>query len=334
MFKTWHIELEVPEGLEDISLREVEQHFATSKPKRSRDGILTFSCTDSFKKLERLHTVYASYVVLEFPIPRPKALLGHQYFTQIIETCQAIIKENAFKTVAINAAGSDSSVMQRILTEVGAGIGLTPTQDEGDLLIRIRKLKGTWQVLVRTTPRPLSTKQWRIHDYQGALNAPVAYGMNQLITPQHQTAYANFMCGSGTLLIERDQPTQLVYGIDNNPYALSMAQEHLIQAQIPNVQLVKADAMQVPFADNSFSAITADLPFGQLVGSHNENRKLYPASLQEMHRTLVIGGVLVLITHEVNLLGKIIQTEHWRLIQQRKTNLRGLHPRIYLLEKQ
>jgi tRNA (guanine6-N2)-methyltransferase len=330
----WHIELEVPEGLEDISLREIKQQLSKSiQPKLSRDGILTFQYDDDLKKLERLKSVYASYAVMTFPIPRPKALLGHQYFTEIVKTCQMVTQCNDFNTVTINAAGSGSSVMQRVLHEISEAIGLVPSQDDGDLLIRIRKLNNQWQVLVRTTPRPLSTRAWRAHDYQGALNAPVAYSMNQLVTQDHLSAYANFMCGSGALLIEHTD-SYLSYGIDNDPYVLSLAQDHIVQAGTRHIQLLQADVTQSPFGDNSLSAITSDMPFGQLVGSHNENRQLYPAVLKEMHRTLIKDGLAVVITHEVRLIEKIIQSQNWRIVESRKTNLRGLHPRIYVLEKQ
>jgi tRNA (guanine6-N2)-methyltransferase len=333
LLKQWQIELEVPEGLEDISIEEVKQHLRPITPKLIRAGILTFDYADDLRKLRQLRSVYASYIVLDFAVPRPKALLGHQFFTEIVETCRLILKTDHFQTVTLNAAGSDSSVMRRILDEIGDATGLTPNSDDGDLLIRIRKAKNNWQVVIRTTARPLSARKWRIYDYQGALNAPTAYAMNKLIPQDHHTHYANLMCGSGTLLIERDHNRQLAYGIDINSHALNLTQQHILEAQVTGVQLLHADVTRAPFSDNSFDAITCDLPFGQLVGSHAENQALYPLILREMQRILAKNGIAVIITHEVRLLEKIIPSQGWHIKQARKVNLRGLHPRIYVLEK-
>lgn len=334
MFNQWHIELEVTEGLEDISINEIRQLIKQVRPKLSGAGLISLSYDDNLRKLEQLHTVFACYIVLDFAVPRPKALLGHQHFTQIIETCHAVIKTQPFQTVTLNAAGSDSSVMRRILDEISQSTGLTPDVDDGDLLIRIRKSKDIWQVLIRTTPRPLSARKWRLHDYQGALNAPTAYAMNQLISPDHTQQYANFMCGSGTLLIERALSNQeCIYGFDINPQALQFAQDHLRESHI-NAQLIQSDITQVPLGSDSLSAITADLPFGQLIGSHRENQTLYPQILREMYRVLTKTGIAVIITHEVRLFEKLIHMQDWRVHQIRKINLRGLHPRIYVLEKQ
>lgn len=333
----WHIELEVPEGLEDISIAEVEQKLRQVKPKLARSGIITFDYGDHLRELTNLRSVYACYIVLDFAIPRPKAFLGHQYFTQITDVCKQILKTAHFHTININAAGSDSSVMQRILVEMSQALSLVPDPNDGDLLIRIRKMRDIWQVVIRTTPRPLSTREWRIHDYQGALNAPTAYAMNQLISANYDASrYANFMCGSGTILIERhiQNAHNIIYGLDISTQVLNMARENVAKANKSHIQLIQADVSQSPFDGNSLSAITSDMPFGQLVGSHAENKIIYPQVLREMYRVLGKNGVAVLITHEVRLFEQIIQSQNWNVKQIRKVNLRGLHPRIYVLEKQ
>src|SRR5690625_5498492 len=60
--------------------------------------------------------------------------------------------------------------MQR-LGEALAELAEVPVDPEGDLLVRVRRgpgRPGTWQVLIRTTPRPLATRAWRTVNYPGA----------------------------------------------------------------------------------------------------------------------------------------------------------------------
>ncbi len=52
----------------------------------------------------------------------------------------------------------------------------------------------------------------------------------------------------------------------------------------------------LPLSARSVDVITADLPFGQLVGSHDDNLTLYPGLLNEAARLLKQGGRMVLVS--------------------------------------
>ena len=78
----------------------------------------------------------------------------------------------------------------------------------------------------------------------------------------------------------------------------------------------------------------ADLPFGHLVGSHDENEWLYPAILSEAARIARKDALFALITHEIRLMDGILSGyDEWKLIKMMKITLSGLHPRIYVLER-
>jgi tRNA (guanine6-N2)-methyltransferase len=80
--------------------------------------------------------------------------------------------------------------------------------------------------------------------------------------------------------------------------------------------------------------ITADLPFGQLVGSHDDNLMLYPGLLKEAARLLKQGGRMVLVSHEVRLLDTLLEdSEHWKIEQNLRVTVGGLHPRIWVLSR-
>ncbi|GAB4500308.1 MAG: hypothetical protein OHK0052_16560 [Anaerolineales bacterium] len=86
-------------------------------------------------------------------------MLGHQYFTQLLQQIQrvrALHPPDTFKTLYLSAAGSHSSIMQRIQEELATHTGLQIASHEGDLL-RLRPSPNGegWQSLVRLTSRPL-----------------------------------------------------------------------------------------------------------------------------------------------------------------------------------
>jgi tRNA (guanine6-N2)-methyltransferase len=297
---------------------------------------LTFDYSGDLFNLEALKTIAAAYIVLDFDIPRPKALLGHENFTRLLKNIDKVIEPKTYRTLAINAAGSQSSVMQRIKQEIAQSLNLEILPDTGDLYLRIRRTKHNWQVLIRTTPRPLATRDWRMYDMPGALNGPLAHAMTLLSDVKSDDTVVNLMCGSGTLLIELlMQERNLEYtpiGIDYSADVLAGARENIQQANVI-ADFVCGNIINAPFRSNFADVVIADLPFGQLVGSHDANTLLYPQVMQSAYRILKTNGKFVFITHEVKLAQKSIQDRLWSNVEEIIVSQRGLHPRIFILRK-
>ena len=335
-------EIEVAEGLENVLKDELLQvagenaiaHLAV------HEGALQFQYAGPVEKLLGLKTVISVYTRLYFDVPRPRALLGHEHFQMIVRAIDAARRLPGtlpYQTIYVNAAGSDSSVMRRLKAEIAQAVGMSVAEDEGDLLVRIRRAKPGWDVLVRLSPRPLATRSWRVCNLEGALNAAVAHAMHRLIPAHQNDTVLNLACGSGTLMIERLQlaPARRVMGCDIAPSALECARANIQAAGYDaDTDLICADARFLPFPDEYVNIICADLPFGQLVGSHDQNRQLYPQILAEAARVARPESVFVVITHEVRLMESLLrQSTQWRLEKMLPITLRGLHPRIYLLRK-
>ena len=145
------------------------------------------------------------------------------------------------------------------------------------------------------------------------------------------------LSGSGTLLVERAALAPYTYlaGIDNDPAVLNLARDHVMLSGADGTRLVCADAKELPYPADAFDVLLADLPFGQLVGSHRENVTLYPAVLTEAGRVASKGARFALITHEKRLIGEVLRAQPvWSVIRSVSINLNGLHPEILLLEKQ
>jgi ubiquinone/menaquinone biosynthesis C-methylase UbiE len=291
-----------------------------------------------------LTKVVAVYLVQPFDIPRPKALLGHQNFHQLlgqVERVRELHPPEAFESFRFSAAGRDSTVFRRLREEVATHTGLANQPDDADLFMRVRPaaLSVTgWEVLIRLSPRPLSARAWRVCDIPGALNATIASAMVELTRPTSGDRFLNLMCGSGTLLIERltRGPARRAVGCDLDQGVLDCARANLAASGFePNVELFEMDAARLDFADASFDAAVGDLPWGQLVGSPADNVALYPQVVAEAARVVRPGGALALLTHAVTQFEGLLDdfAANWNLKDVYRVFQGGLHPRIYLFER-
>jgi 23S rRNA G2445 N2-methylase RlmL len=336
-------EAEVLPGLEPFAIEELRAKLGRdARILKAGTGRIPLELDSSMdlRSTGPVRTINALYRVLTFDIPRPKGLLGHQAFTAMSAAAKSIINSDlAFRTLSLDAAGADTAVMHRIKSELASSLHLISSDDKGDFHIRIRPTpdKQGWQVLLRLTPRPFVTRAWRQHNFQGALNAAVASVMASMTGPKSTDRIINLMCGSGTLMIERGAlaPHAQFVGVDHDPTVLSFARDHLMHSGTEGTALICADARELPYRPDSFDVLLADMPFGQLVGSHRENLTLYPAALAEAGRIAIRGARFALITHEKRLIGEVIRAQTtWSVSRNVPINLNGLHPEILLLEKQ
>ena len=323
-------------GLEPFARGELER-LRGVRVLSETPGELRFTYSGDTKRLRGLRIVVAVYLALHFDVPRPKALLGHQHLTRLIETVQIVGHANAFTGFRFGAAGSDSAVFARLAAALEASLKLPHDAEAGDLLLRVRPARGGWEVLVRLTPRPLSARDWRACNRAGGLNATLAAAMVEVVGVNSRDRFLNAMCGSGTLLIERrlaGKAARLV-GVDNDDEALGCAQENVLKSGFgSDIELIKGDATHLTFPANSFDVMVADVPWGDAVGSHRENALLYPALLAELARVGTANARCVILTHEVKLFERVSgEQSAWRLVEGVRVAHSGHHPRMYGLER-
>ena len=342
---SYAIEADVLEGLERIAEAELRERFGERVrfEAAARPGALRFSYAGELADLLTLRSVVAVYGVQYFAIPRPKGLLGNQQFGDLSRALSAVIElapPGAYATLRLSAAGQDSAVLTRLKEQIAQRFGLAVAADEGDLLIRLRRASGGdgWETLVRLTPRPLATRAWRVCNWPGALNASLAYAMIALTEPAPEDVVLNVACGSGTLLVERllVGRAQRAIGCDTDAAALDCARANLRAAGLDRAaQLEGWDAGALPLDDATVSIICADLPFGQLVGSHRENQEFYPRVFAEAARVAQPGARMVLLTHEVRLLERTAErfAQQWRLLDLLRVRSGGMTPAVALLRR-
>ena len=335
-------EAEVAVGIEAIARAEIASVIGKRGRiiAQHRAHEILFTYEGDVHDLQQLTTVIAVYAVTQFDIPRPKALLGHENFQQLLADIRAGMDAHAqHETLYLSAAGSGSSVMMRVKYALADALGLTVSEDEGDLWLRLRRTahqKRGWDVLVRITARPLATRDWRVCNMQGALNASVARAMITMTNPRPTDRFLNIACGSGTIMIERalHMPARAIIGCEIADEALSCARANITTSACQGLHLIQADAITLPIDAQSIDALCADLPFGQLVGTHEENEWLYPAILHEAARVARVGARFAVITHEVRLMERVLHEQtQWHTQYVQVVTLTGLHPRILVMER-
>ncbi|MDE2636702.1 MAG: methyltransferase domain-containing protein [Chloroflexota bacterium] len=336
-------EAEIIPGLEAYTCDELRSKFGgkASQIRKARAGFLRFRYSGGLFGLQELRSVVAIYQIHHFAIPRPKALLGHQHFARL----KAILSEasrsflNPPRTLGIGAAGSESSVMRRLRLALAGALRLDGSADEkGELFVRFmpdRRASG-WEVLVRITPRPLSVRDYRLENMPGSLNATVAFVMTQDGALPHRSTIVNLCSGASTIAIEHAlaHPADLLLAVDCSDSALETGRRNAqASGAARRIHHLRADGTNAPLASRSADRLYADMPFGHLIGSHEENERLYPAILREAARLARPDAAFAVLSHEIRLMRRSLETSRWRAEQETRINMRGLYPRLFVLRR-
>jgi tRNA (guanine6-N2)-methyltransferase len=346
MAEAWDVECDVLPGMEAILARELRRCFRGRVGPLADTGraSLRFAFQGPLADLLGLRTAHAAYLGLQFSGRRPTALLGHQNLRALLDRINIIRSLHPAGTVCtfrFGAAGRETSTFRRLAAELETQSGLRHDSDDGELLIRIRPVAHPddgWEALLRLSPRPLSTRAWRVANYPGALNATIAAAMVDLTAPRADDRFINLMCGSGTLLVERMLRCGAAeaLGVDISREALDAARANLAAAGVARrVRLMESDAVLTGLDMARYTVLCADLPYGNLVGSHRDNVTLYPLLVEEAARMAAPGARFALITHDIRLLDATLAeaTSLWQPERTFRVFQGGQRPQVYLLRR-
>lgn len=336
-------EAEVIPGLESFAIEELRSRLGAKvdRARTLRAGFIRFRYRGQEQDLRLLRSVIAVYRVHQFPIPRPKALLGHQHFARLTKILADASQSFASppRSLGIGAAGARSSVMRRLHDELLIALKLEAASDgKGQLFIRMlphREARG-WEILLRVSPQALSARAYRVLNMPGSLNATVAYAMTADQALRNTALVVNLCSGTSTILIEHAQthPQHQLLAIDWMASALEGGIQNARASGLgARIQHIRADARRAPLPCRAADRLYADLPFGHLIGSHESNLEFYPAILREAARLARPDADFLVLTHEVKLLRQCLKQSPWRAASETRINLRGLHPRLFVLKR-
>jgi 23S rRNA G2445 N2-methylase RlmL len=344
------LEISTLPGLADLTLRELRARFRLGEslrrvPPRVRgsreraDAITLALPAPSLAAAHDLRTAVAIFRVLPFNVPRPKALLGDALARSWREQLQHHQKQakTPFASLRLEGAGRESAVMQRLAESLAEAAQIPLDDDAGELLVRLRREGEGWAFLLRTTPRPLSVRAYRVCDRPGGLNASLAAALVMLADPPPGVRIVDPFSGSGTLAIEAAlaDSRARIDAFDLDPAACACAARNLAAAGVAaRVDLRVGDARQLPLPEGGVDLMLANPPWGDTHGDRLAIEALYPDFLNEAARVLRPGGRLALATHQVTFTqGLLASDRRWRLLHERRVWHGGHHPWLALLER-
>ena len=137
-------------------------------------------------------------------------------------------------------------------------------------------------------------------------------------------------CGSGTMLFERSRfAYKSLTGSDISPAAIKTARI--------NERSAKTGAKF--FAKNAidsfweqYDEVICNMPFGLRVGSHNENKELYAAFLNNLNKILTKRGRAFLFTNDKKLLSELL-VKDFNIISKHSFSCGGLYPAMFIVER-
>lgn len=341
MFQITHdLVLEVLEGTAEAALAEAS---ALGETRRIGPTELTLRTSD-LDAVRELRCVVAAYTTLSVPARRPRGLLEtsvQQRLAALMADIQRQRPRPRFHGVRLSAAGADTPDMQRIADAL-AELAALPVDDDADLLVRVRRTPHSaqppsWQVLIRTTARPLSTRAWRVADYPGALNATIAAAVLHRMEVGAEDSVLDMTCGSGTLLIEQLHlvaPSRAM-GVDLSAAAIDAAERNQRAARRKGrIEWLVGDVLTRQI-EPGFSRILTNPPWGTLHGDHEDNEQLLADLLARAAELAAPRAALGVLTHEITRMHRVIATGTgpWQLREEHRFFQKGHHPRLFRFEK-
>ena len=142
-------------------------------------------------------------------------------------------------------------------------------------------------------------------------------------------------CGCGSLLFARETlgSCRVLVGVDKSGTAVESARTNA-RAGKSKASFVTRDALRFE-AREGFDLILSNLPFGNRVGNHEDNTRLYDRFVRRLPELLAPGGTAVLYTMEYKLLKSCLDRVRGLVLrEQKRTEAGGLLPWIFVVDRE
>ena len=188
----------------------------------------------------------------------------------------------------------------------------TPVADGGQVEVWANLLGSQLLIGVRLTDRTMRHRFQKMVELPASLRPSVAAAMVHLSEPHKDDVFADPMCGSGTILLERlaAGPYRRLYGGDIEPERVEATKQNLFQkAWVKSALIRQWDVRELPLNTYEVDKVVTNLPFGKQIDREQDLRKLYEGFFAELARVLKPNGRAVLLTSEYDLLKDAIRLQ-------------------------
>jgi 23S rRNA G2445 N2-methylase RlmL len=200
-----------------------------------------------------------------------------------------------------------------------------------------------WALLaVRLSDHRMRHRTYKREHLPASLRPTLAAAMVFLSRPRPGDRFCDPMCGAGTILAERALagPYRRLLGGDLDPVAVQASTANLAPWCRPSAAgerdcvISLWDARSLPVRSGSLDVVVSNLPFGEQIGSHEDNPALYRRALSEMGRVLHTGGQAILLSSEKELMRDLVHDDPaLHMERQVLVGVLGRAARIYSLRR-
>ena len=197
--------------------------------------------------------------------------------------------------------------------------------DRADLYLKL------WNVLDERYPWRQRTVSASLHPATASCLARYAKRFERRERPRVLDPF----CGCGSLLFAREKlgPCRVLVGVDKSGTAVESARINA-RAGRSRASFVTKDALRFE-AREGFDLVLSNLPFGNRVGNHEDNTRLYDRFVRRLPELLSPGGTAVLYTMEYRLLKNCLNRAPGLVLrEQKRTEAGGLLPWIFVVDRE
>ena len=331
-------------GLEEIVACELVQKLGCSIVKIG-EKIVIFELFDNYENLNTIKTADDIGVLISESSEIPKFDIAINFISSFRSQDQNLMP-NSSKLTSLNnnfsittsiakTTVNQADLVEQIKNQI-SGYGFKFTEkDRSNLDFRIFVNAEVCLISIRISSKPLSSRDYEVGSYLGALKSTIASSMVYLCTKNlpKNTRIVDLFCGSGTILCESFIEGFEVFGSDISPEAVQLTRTRLKILGYRDLNNIRtSDATKSKWNSKFFDFGISNLPWDQ---KHQISRisELYSGVVREYRRILKEKFRLCIICHKPELLIKMIKKEFGTSsIQRIDLGYLGQNPSIVFVE--
>ena len=310
-----------PEGFLDILMEELTELGFAPVPERGAAAVVT----DRIGRIYRANCLAEVLLPIAFDMPLDAESIAQQVGPMPGARYRIELRGYTRDRRKLIAALAQALPGQNNPSAYDTELRVDCHMDKADLYWKL------WNVADKRYPWRQRTVSASIHP--ATASCLVRYAMQ--FEKRERPRVLDPFCGCGSLLFVRETlgPCRALVGVDKSGTAVECARTNARRGK-SKASFVTKDALRFE-AREGFDLILSNLPFGNRVGSHEDNTRLYDRFVRRLLELLSPGGTAVLYTMEYRLLKSCLdRAKGLTLREQKRTEAGGLLPWIFVVDRE
>ena len=309
-----------PEGFLDVLMEEPTELGFSPKPEHRAAAVIT----DRIGQVYKANCMAEALLPIAFDVPLDAQTIAQQVGPMPAERYRIELRGYTRDRRKLIAALARALPGQNNPSAYDTELRVDCHMDRADLYLKL------WNVADSRYPWRQRTVSASIHPATAACLVRYAKKFETRERPRVLDPF----CGCGSLLFAREKlgPCRVLMGVDKSGTAVESARVNA-RAGKSKAAFVTKDILRFEGREG-FDLILSNLPFGNRVGSHEDNTRLYDRFVRRLPDLLAPGGTAVLYTMEYKLLKTCLDRTGGLVLRERKrTEAGGLLPWIFVVDR-